>query len=423
MRMRLLPPQALLALLLLAWAAPAPATPVPSEIFPVGTVLKSAEKYLKGHPSEASAQYLVGRVNYLAFALARDHILAYPNDDPRNIISPDGPSNYKGERHNPLTEGISPEFAMRLQKQTVRKLSDARLLSHAMAARAAIEKAMQLAPGAAVYELTYASLLEEVRAWLQRQKPGGVPPSLSGITLEEIRGHYTRVYRRSYPEDSKRTTRTGDGLETFASYEAAVGLVRLANEDAHLSDGDRATLEEAKAAIKKFEGLPVVLVTPLVFSFTPASHLNEMLAPEHHVDFDLRGYGFPEKWPWVQPHLGFLVWDPLHTGHITSARQLFGGYTFQIFRKTGYDALAALDDDGDGALTGPELTGLAVWFDENSDGHSTPNEVTPVETLGIVRLSVRAEAFDGPHPMSPCGVTLRDGRTLPTWDWMVEPCH
>jgi hypothetical protein len=33
----------------------------------------------------------------------------------------------------------------------------------------------------------------------------------------------------------------------------------------------------------------------------------------------------------VKPHLRFLAWNPDNNGQITSARQLFGGYTFEIF--------------------------------------------------------------------------------------------
>lgn len=139
------------------------------------------------------------------------------------------------------------------------------------------------------------------------------------------------------------------------------------------------------------------------------------------MDFDLRGYGPRERRPWVKPELGLLVWDPERTGDIRSARQLFGGYTFQIFRANGYDALAALDDNGDSVLSGAELDGISVWFDRNGDGVSTPDEVTPLRDLGIVSLAVTMDGHHGIHPTNARGITLRDGRTLRTWDWMVEP--
>ena len=55
-------------------------------------------------------------------------------------------------------------------------------------------------------------------------------------------------------------------------------------------------------------------------------------------------------------------------GQITSALQLFGNVTFWTFWKNGYEALAALDDNGDGELGGPELRHLALWHDANRNG-------------------------------------------------------
>jgi hypothetical protein len=125
----------------------------------------------------------------------------------------------------------------------------------------------------------------------------------------------------------------------------------------------------------------------------------------------------------VQPATALLVWDSSGRGKITSGRQLFGGYTFQVFRKNGYDALAGLDDNGDGELRGDELKGIRVWFDRNGDGISEPDEVVDLSRLGIVAISVRTTGWDGIHPQNPRGITFTDGHTLPTWDWMVEPAR
>src|SRR5262249_49952661 len=138
-------------------------------------------------------------------------------------------------------------------------------------------------------------------------------------------------------------------------------------------------------------------------------------------DFDLRGYGPREQWTWIKPELGLLVWDPLESGEVKSAHQLFGGYTFQIFRKTGYDAMAALDDNANGVLSGAELEGMSVGFDRNGDGRWTATEVTPLRELGVEAIAVTATTQDGAHPMNPRGLLMKDGRVLPTWDWMVEP--
>ena len=89
--------------------------------------------------------------------------------------------------------------------------------------------------------------------------------------------------------------------------------------------------------------------------------------------------------------------------------------------KTGYDALAALDDNNDGVLSGVELDGLSVWFDRNGDGMCDPGEVTTLHDLGVMSLSTHATSRDGIHPTNAEGVTLGDGQVLRTWDWVVEP--
>jgi len=101
-----------------------------------------------------------------------------------------------------------------------------------------------------------------------------------------------------------------------------------------------------------------------------------------------------------------LVYDPSHSGVINSPQQLFGNWTFGGQRsasysaegpavvatpwRDGYEALATLDQDGDGAIAAQELTPLGLWFDRNQDGVSQPGEVRPIVNTGVTRL------FTGP---------------------------
>src|SRR5262249_49754946 len=95
-----------------------------------------------------------------------------------------------------------------------------------------------------------------------------------------------------------------------------------------------------------------------------------------------------------------------------------------LFWETGYDALAALDDNHDGVLTGKELDGLALWHDANGNGISDPGEVKPLSEWGIVAISCKSER-DPSHPdriaFSKAGVTFRDGTTRPTFDLVLPP--
>jgi len=99
--------------------------------------------------------------------------------------------------------------------------------------------------------------------------------------------------------------------------------------------------------------------------------------------------------------------------------QMFGSVTFWIFWQDGYEALGALDDNGDGVLTGSELNGLALWNDANGNGLSDPGEVLPVQAFGITRLSCTSHIHGSGIPWNPAGVTFSDGSSRPTYDWIA----
>jgi len=85
----------------------------------------------------------------------------------------------------------------------------------------------------------------------------------------------------------------------------------------------------------------------------------------------------------------------------------------------GYRALDMLDDDRDGFLAVGELKGISVWFDRNSYGRSDSGEVVSLESLGIMAVGTRSTGCDGKSPMHASGIRLRDGRTLPSYDWIA----
>jgi hypothetical protein len=90
-----------------------------------------------------------------------------------------------------------------------------------------------------------------------------------------------------------------------------------------------------------------------------------------------------------------LVYDPTGTGQVQSAEQLFGNWTFgashsfvnkvslnkgsqaedEYLWANGYEALAVLDTNSDGEISGEERALLALWFDDNQDGISQKGEV------------------------------------------------
>jgi hypothetical protein len=283
---------------------------------------------------------------------------------------------------------------------------------------------MELDKKNGLYPLGLASLFEQFADWNDDAKVASLPPALNGDLHARAREQFLNAWSLAYPEDARAKTLPIRGLSEFVSYEAGQAFLKLAEENAKtLPANEREAIPRVKAAIEKMEKLPMGAITPLLLALQPHAHLDELLAPQRVVEFDLRGFGMAEPWPWVNGDAGLLVWDPQDRRAITSGRQLFGSYTFQLFWATGYDALRALDDNADGQLTGAELEGLSLWFDRDGDAHSTLDEVSPLATFGIRSLAVDAPAFDGPHPTNPRGVIFTDGRTLPTWDWVATPAR
>ena len=394
---------------LLALCGSARAEFMAPEPTPVERLVTNATTYLAKHPDSAEAHYTLARIHYLAFHLKAAEVPAFNERD-----SEDRPPR------------LAPQWMVGLGRREEvpppPSLPAGELTDHATKAMRSFKEALRLDPKNGLFQLGSASLEEEFAAWNTDAKIAPLPPELSGITTTTIRRAYAKALDLAMVEDSKLEYRPASGLQSIVSHEAAGALVRLAKDhEADLSDSERKDLQRAQKALKKFESLGMGAITPMVFSFHAAAQLDDFLALNRTVDFDLRGYGPRGRWPWVKPELGFLVWDPERSGMIHSARQLFGGYMFQIFRATGYDALAALDDNGDGVLADAELNGISVWFDRNGDGRSAPDEVTPLSELGVTAIATQMDGYDGIHPTRAAGLTLRDGRTLRTWDWIVQP--
>lgn len=100
-----------------------------------------------------------------------------------------------------------------------------------------------------------------------------------------------------------------------------------------------------------------------------------------------------------------LVYDPEHTGRITSSAQLFGEWTFGGKRTAalgetvqpthwanGYEPLASMDTDQNGEVSGRELNTLALWFDENRDGVADIGEVKSLAESGVTALYYRFDS-------------------------------
>ena len=241
-----------------------------------------------------------------------------------------------------------------------------------------------------------------------------------------IRGRLS--IRRSWPADrdanERRLDQDGTPILTLGVQKGYVFLTEEAIR--HLiplldSSKDAAEIEEL-AGRQAFIQRGPRSISPVVVPVRRDAALSELVDRSARVKFDLDGFG-ARTWTWITPDAGWLFYDPRASGRITSGLQLFGNVTFWLFWSTGYDALQALDDDGNGVLRGDELAGLAVWRDENADAVSQPGEVRSLASFGIVELSTRHVVEDEDDDLlayAANGVRFSDGSTRNTYDVLLH---
>jgi hypothetical protein len=131
--------------------------------------------------------------------------------------------------------------------------------------------------------------------------------------------------------------------------------------------------------------------TPLVFSRTKELSLRLATA-----SFEFEP-GQPVFSAWPDAKTAWLVRDLDGDGQIASGRELFGSFTFDG-AVNGFEALARLDEDGDGLVTArdPAFASLQLWFDRNGDRRVQFGEL---ESLGqrelpvIFTVDVRCDAL------------------------------
>ena len=230
---------------------------------------------------------------------------------------------------------------------------------------------------------------------------------------DEARKLYRQAIDISWKSEGQR--RLGPLGGNYISVEAGQYLL------AHLHPKrDANEIREIQARKAKLERLPRP-VTPIAIPLQDGLTERDIHNRHTSVAFDADGAGLPTRWTWLNDNAGWLVYDAAASGQIESATQLFGNVTFMMFWQNGYDAMATLDDDGNGVISGRELRHLAIWRDRNGNGLSESGEVRPLSRYGIRALRCAATTNDAGALFSPQGVVLDDGTTRPTFDVVVQP--
>jgi tetratricopeptide (TPR) repeat protein len=381
--MRWLPAAGIAVLGVLALTAPLGALYVTLETrqVPLERLAANLERERQDDPKNVQTVINLARLHAMAFALKRTELPA-TDRTPDKVERP-----FYGYEERLVPDRVEPAFS-REQEQ---------------AARAALTKAV------AFYEqalaLDAANLTARLgHAWTLEQ---------AGRKADAI-AEYRRVIEQAWAVEQK--ARSGKLGQRFYTEEAAGYLIALLNPT---TDAEEiATLQAHREALS---AMPRP-VTPIAIPLDDDLPLGDLLDPLARVQFDADGSGLRREWTWIAPKAGWLVYDATDRGTITSALQLFGSVSFWLFWSNGYDALAALDDDGDGVLRGGELAHLAVWVDRDRDGTSDPGEVRSLSAHGIVALSCAYTDGDGSRiaAMSPDGARLANGRTRPTYDVILR---
>lgn len=110
--------------------------------------------------------------------------------------------------------------------------------------------------------------------------------------------------------------------------------------------------------------------------------------------------GSSARTEWPSSRTPWLAHDRDGSGCVEDERELLGPAADPTGRaRSGFDALALLDDDGDGRIDRRDaaFARLALWFDRDRDRRCIPEEMVPVERAGIVAIELAASPARPPE--------------------------
>ena len=241
-------------------------------------------------------------------------------------------------------------------------------------------------------------------------------PACSDLLTGELHAGYTATYDIYREEGEGTETETAGGM-------ACTQNTKYGNQILDTSKAMKATLyvgkhldaSQPEVIIQTASGIYKVCSSdPIVLDLDGDGKLeasngnylpHSLCVPESElVAFDINADGFEELVEWVGANDGLLVHDI--TNNEVSGKNLFGDINGF---KDGFEQLATLDTNKDGALTGEELAGLSVWQDKNRNAKIDAGEIHSLESLGITKLNVEAIELTATFE--------RNGKYYMMWDW------
>lgn len=377
----------LVALLVLLPVASVAKMAMPEDV-PVDRLIRNVEAALKAQPNDPDQLFLLARLHSLAYAMGQRDIQVYST-----------------KRGDPAS-GFSLAPWVRVQPEVATTKFTAACYAHLKASYLTYKKAVSLKPGASLPKLGWGWVNEEAAKHIKHSANFEAPKKLTSkdFTDQAIKLYREIVSRYTFDQNQTRMFPNDE-----PAYEAAQNLQRLLKG----RTGVASETERLAKIITDYEARPVI-VSPIIFPLVPTP-VNRLIDANRTTNFDIAADGIPREWPWVARHTAFLAWDPAATGKIKDGTQLFGNRTFNMFFRDGYAALASLDDNQDGWLTGPELKGIVVWHDRNQNGVSDRGEVT---SGGISAIRTKSNGTAGGMLAASSGIQFKSGRIVPTYDWL-----
>lgn len=430
-----------------------------SDPVPVDRLIETISNYIEEHPDDAHGYYLLGRVHSLAFAKKTELKMVFYNDKERTEkrelpgFTPWSRIQDARSQLETLDDEQIEHLRLSVSNYFTAVTKNPNSIIYALGLGWMLEQGMNYAEiiGPPPYRLPYKDMMSDdlsfphlvedivkenrevdverlfkyykhgqmnafYDAWVNGKQSDQkkLIPYLRDLWKEEC----LWAYRKSFANGIYQKVKSKFVGEHNQDFEAGMGIIRVLGDQASEPEYHW-EVEAIQEAIKvaKSSGS---WITPIIFSLQDTESIDDLLAPNTHVRFNMDGMSDDSRWSWVKADTAMLVWDPEQRGSIKSGKHLFGSVTWWLFWENGYQAMAMLDDDRNGYLEENELNGLAVWQDRNQNGVSDEGEVTPIENTEITRFAVHPEINTGKTIYHTNGIQLKNGAWLPSYDWFPD---
>lgn len=232
-------------------------------------------------------------------------------------------------------------------------------------------------------------------------EPGGDAEALGDLVGQTCPGTDERPRNCDFEADGALV----DGVQYCAydlsDYDGEEALPRIWGEclaDLECTPGNQACSDLSQAAcIVGVDGVPYQQDcdeggeegTPLVLAF--GDRPIEYEAMSAAAPFDIDGIGRCGGHDWPTAVTPWLAIDLDQDGNIDGGRELFGSGSVLhsgMRASNGFEALAELDDNGDGTVSeaDPRFSELVAWSDWDRDKRVDAGELEPLSTYGITSL-------------------------------------